>query len=236
MVGSVAVGVLLGLAVSPRAVSAPVAVGLTAAIVIALAVLIQPEAMAGKRPSFLVVRKGAFVAPADLGELLAVAAFTISAGAYYGYTIGHDMWHGQEIVAFFILTSAAALTPHWWQAARSGLLFVRPDGVLIRRRQEGSLFVPWEAGPSGVSASKRNDEIALLCRRPDLAHLVGKWADGPVILATADVRFLARVIDEYAAHPEHRAAIGTPAELDRLTRRTNARNAPGPDRGPARSR
>lgn len=79
-----------------------------------------------------------------------------------------------------------------------------------------SVEVPWEAlAPSQPARPNlRSKSLTLSYARPDLVRLRGLvWS-----LRTDTVHswFIADAIRYYLDHPEHRAAIGTPAEYDRL--------------------
>ncbi|MBB4751489.1 hypothetical protein [Actinoplanes lobatus] len=78
---------------------------------------------------------------------------------------------------------------------------LRPDGILDRRPVR-PVFMPWQSlGPGRPVVAGR---FQVLVGRRGLST----W--------NIDSTFLARVIQEYADHPEHRPAIGTEAELRRL--------------------
>ncbi|GAA2615537.1 hypothetical protein [Paractinoplanes durhamensis] len=215
MVGSLVVAVLLGVGVAGRSVFWPVAAGLLLAVVVVLLVLSLPAVQAGKLPRFLLVRRGMFVAPVEISEVLAAAVLVVAGAGGVAYLRGHGPYgphqNWQWLLAFVLLVGVT-----WRRALRSSGMAFRPDGVVVRSRH-GKIFIPWQADPLGRSASQLNNEIALLCRWPGLARMDGNWRDGPVVTATADVSFLARVIHEYAGSAGHRAAIGTPAELSRLS-------------------
>ncbi|MEV4280036.1 hypothetical protein [Actinoplanes xinjiangensis] len=100
---------------------------------------------------------------------------------------------------------------------RGAGVHLRPDGV-HDRRIAGSLFVPWEAldaeQPPTIS---RPMQVKLTYRRPALVQSRGLLRRMPEIAAwNVDSVFVARAIQEYVSHPEHRTAIGTEAELGRL--------------------
>jgi hypothetical protein len=109
------------------------------------------------------------------------------------------------------LTMVARLV---WRGAGVRL---RPDGVLDRRLA-GSLFVPWDALDAQVPPStSRTVGVNLTYRHPDLVKSRGALHRGREIAAwNVNSVFVARAIQEYASHPEHRTAIGTEAELVRL--------------------
>ncbi|MGC4896604.1 hypothetical protein [Micromonospora sp. DT31] len=80
-------------------------------------------------------------------------------------------------------------------------------------------MIPWEARPQ-VEAPSNDMRLTMrlpltvanptLMRRRGLVGRPALPADG------VEPRFLASVIDHYLAHPDHRAAIGTPDEYRRL--------------------
>lgn len=94
---------------------------------------------------------------------------------------------------------------------------LRSDGVLSRRLA-GSLFVPWEALDAQVPpATPRPFEVTLAYRHPELVRSRGIPHRRRELTAwNVNNVFLARAIQEYASHPEHRNSIGTEAELGRL--------------------
>lgn len=94
---------------------------------------------------------------------------------------------------------------------------LRSDGVLDQRLT-GSLFVPWEALDAQVPPTASDPfELTLTYRHPELVRSRGTLRRGRGITAwNVNNVFLARVIQEYVSHPEHRTAIGTEAELGRL--------------------
>jgi len=105
---------------------------------------------------------------------------------------------------------------------------LRPDG-LVDRRPARSLFVPWEsfAAITIPPPSSRRAVVTLAYNDPSLVRGAGRKV---ITAMNVDSRFLARAIQEYVNHPEHRSAIGTPAELQRLN--TAAADQPaGPGRG-----
>ncbi|MEU8079811.1 hypothetical protein AB0B31_30720 [Catellatospora citrea] len=126
---------------------------------------------------------------------------------YFGYLTG------MSIIAGDLLGLLAVVAP------MIGIAFV-PQFVLTPTRLElpwsGIPVMPWdqlmavEVVPVGRRASRRALRFTLSGpgRRPRTETLpLGRAQDGT---------FLARALQHYAAHPEHRAAIGTEAELRRL--------------------
>ena len=95
---------------------------------------------------------------------------------------------------------------------------LRPDGL----RQPGLigwLVVPWEAAPTvpDLPPAPNAVTVPLKYGRPDLVPRGGLGASRRR-LSTSEVEpwLLTEAIRHYVAHPEHRAAIGTAAEYDRL--------------------
>jgi hypothetical protein len=121
------------------------------------------------------------------------------------------------ILAVLIPVLLALLFVMAW---RSRGVRLRPDG-LLDRQPFGSLFVPWEAfdieHPVGPGA--RNSEIALSYQRPDLVRRRGVlvFSRRAVRIRNVDWTFFAWVIRHYVSYPGHRPAIGSEAELRRLT-------------------
>jgi hypothetical protein len=95
---------------------------------------------------------------------------------------------------------------------------LRPDG-LWQRGVTGWLVVPWEAAPTVASLppSPTATTVRLDYGRPELVRRRGIHLS-PHRLRTdsVDPRLLAAAIRYYGDRPEHRPAIGTRAEYDRL--------------------
>ncbi|MDI6105895.1 hypothetical protein QLQ12_45725 [Actinoplanes sp. NEAU-A12] len=134
-----------------------------------------------------------------------------------------------------LLHGVGAETGHWFPASLlvlwAGLLAacwraaLSPFGVrlsrdgLFDRRILGSVFVPWEAlaTPSSAVASDPY-QVTLFLTHPERVRWYGlrfgKASSLPAVGGNAD--FLARVIIEYANHPDFRPAIGSKGELARI--------------------
>ena len=87
----------------------------------------------------------------------------------------------------------------------------------------GTLTVPWEALRPGtpVRGDLSAPRVDLTVDRPDLVLRRGIVLTGrgvPLSYLRVNPWFLTDAIRHYATHPEHRAAIGTAAEHDRLVR------------------
>ncbi|GAA2610361.1 hypothetical protein GCM10010399_46570 [Dactylosporangium fulvum] len=108
-----------------------------------------------------------------------------------------------------LVLNATALVLMLHRMLRSGPLLLTADGIAI---DGGRTFVPWaalEAGP---------DSPQWTLARPELVRgrRIKAFQPGQVVPLEVSLWFLSLSIHSYLAHPEHRAAIGTPEELDRL--------------------
>lgn len=96
---------------------------------------------------------------------------------------------------------------------------LRPEGV-YQRDFAGSLTVPWEALAPGRPSRPgvRASTLALTYARPELVRRRGILVLGGRRLRIDNVHpwFIADAIRQYVDHPQHRAAIGEPAEYQRL--------------------
>ncbi|WP_433726261.1 hypothetical protein ACQP2Y_08940 [Actinoplanes sp. CA-051413] len=95
---------------------------------------------------------------------------------------------------------------------------LRPDG-LWQRGAMGSLVVPWEASPAVPALPPDPDAktVRLSYGRPDLVRRRGLHLYRNQLRPHAiDPRFLCAAIRYYNAHPQHRPAIGTQAEYERV--------------------
>lgn len=133
----------------------------------------------------------------------------------------HDIVDGEELsvvlgVPNIVLWTAVVLvqwrlTWGWWG------VHLGPDGV-HDRQVLGSLFIPWDALVPAYPALPSGRRIAFHLQRPELVRRRGIHPGGGSVQAgSVDAVFLARAINEYLNHPGHRPAIGTEAELRRLT-------------------
>ncbi len=119
------------------------------------------------------------------------------------------------------LASAAlvAVSAFWVAMAWRGIgVQLRPSG-LVNRLPFGTLLVPWEALSPAYPIARRPQarSLVLAYARPELVRRRGMPVSRRRV-ATPDVDplFLGRVIGHYVAYPQHRSAIGTEAEYDRL--------------------
>ncbi|WP_433389650.1 hypothetical protein [Micromonospora sp. KLBMP9576] len=104
---------------------------------------------------------------------------------------------------------------------RVSTVALTPDGIAAEGPLR-QLWVPWEAlDPAVAGASYRHSgQLRLPVRKWDLVRLRGIAPRRSAIVETAELDvtpgLLAGAVAHYAAHPEHRAAIGTPQEYARL--------------------
>ncbi|MEV4618177.1 hypothetical protein AB0J74_05575 [Asanoa sp. NPDC049573] len=199
-----------------------------------LAGVVVTVALVGWRPAgpaTFDVQADSFVAPTNRRRTIEVSALLvvlISATALGIDWIASD--GGAVDVALSALPAllAAALLLH--SLLIPPTVELRPEGLRIPGRLH-RVDVPWEAIRPGTpwAPRLRTQKLELLIgtgylvrppreRRPRL--------DVPIDVLDIHPWFLADAIRYYVAHPEHRAAIGRPAELERLSRRLRDGGAP----------
>ncbi|TDB71595.1 hypothetical protein [Micromonospora sp. KC723] len=102
-------------------------------------------------------------------------------------------------------------------AWRGTKLHLRPEGI-EERSTVRSLFVPWDAvDPARMKRpSLRGQQLTLPYAQPRLVHRRGLGSKKRLTIDTVHPWFIADVTRHYAEHPEHRAAIGTTTEYQRL--------------------
>jgi hypothetical protein len=194
------------------------------------------------RPAAFIMRAAppAFIPPARPGTLFSALAALTWAGwgigsALHSVRIDHHWPLSVYVVALYPVVMVLVVHQAWHGYDVS----VRPDG-LYDRRGLGTLVVPWDAEPAARlgrrpdgppaelvfppgaypaehAKSNRPETLRLEYRRPELVRRRG------LVLRTTrlftddlDAQFLANVIGFYAAHPEHRAGIGTEGGHRRL--------------------
>ncbi|MBV1848647.1 hypothetical protein [Catellatospora tritici] len=127
-----------------------------------------------------------------------------------GSRLGADSFENAQgaVVVLLCLTGAAM----WlWRGPRVTLT---PQGLHIRTLR--TRRIPWtelRTGGPGVPTPNQR-QLWLDLSRPGGAD---RWVALTLMPLYVDSAFLARAIRHYAEHPAHRAAIGDPAELARLT-------------------
>ncbi|WP_034594863.1 hypothetical protein [Hamadaea tsunoensis] len=101
---------------------------------------------------------------------------------------------------------------------RTPVLRLDPTGFTVWERVRRSRHVPWElVTPGHPHGRARRGRLAVRLNLPPLG--IGGYAvteDVPVGLLHVRPGVVAVAIRHYGEHPEHRTAIGTPAELARL--------------------
>lgn len=187
--------------------------------------LITLSALAARRyrPATMTVRSAppAFATETNLPAVFLAAAFMIMVGCLVVEDIT-DIVDGEELWAMNVVTAGLwtlVVGLHLYGALGTFGVRLSPAGFHDRQLL-GSLFVPWEAFAPGYPAVPvRSNALTLYYERPDLVRRRGLWAG---LQTGTDAAFLAQAIHQYVAHPEHRQAIGTEAELRRLTARIAA--------------
>ena len=190
--------------------AAGLAAGITAALgdfrpVSAFVLVFLPLHWVGlyrRRPAF-VADGAAFTAPFSRLSFLALAGLL---GCLVG-TSGHvdRPW---EVAVYLAVTAVVAL-PILALAWQPPAVVLTPGGLLRRRLLAGTRFTHWEDLDAAVLVWR--GETALTLTVNGVREKV--W---PSRLET-DSRFLAEAIEYYRVQPNLRAAIGTPAEHQRLT-------------------
>ncbi|MET8152530.1 hypothetical protein ACIBSW_20415 [Actinoplanes sp. NPDC049668] len=194
-----------------------------AAWAVLMAVLLTLAMVAASRyhPATLVARprEQAFAAGPHPAPVF-FAACVLCQGGFMVADSVHDLMAGDDLWAL-----SAALVALWAVAVLLQFrlawgwpgVHLRPDGVHDRQAL-GSLFIPWDALVPAYPAMPSGRRIAFHFQRPDLVRRRGMHPGGGSAQAgSVDAVFLARAINEYLQHPEYRPAIGTEAELRRLT-------------------
>ncbi len=186
----------------------------------ALSLLLGVIALARDRPKALVVepRMPAFSAPPHPFYLfMALASLLITTGSLG--TVIRDRAQ-ESIVPDQLVEVSWAIVPLLWIALawRGTRVQLRPDG-LWQRGITGWLIIPWDASPTvpALPPSPTARTVRLKYGRPELVRRHGLHVYGHR-LHTEDIdpRFLCTAIRYYIAHPEHRSAIGTHDEYERV--------------------
>lgn len=180
--------------------------------------LLAPLALFRYHPATLALLPGRqdFATAPNPYLVLTAAAYTFIAAGMVIDSVVDILTDGRDWVFDLVpIVTWLPLTAFFWYLAlgRFGLR-LRPDGI-HDRQPFGSLFVPWEA--LAAAEPHGRTQLTLHCRQP---HLVRRRGLRPLTTKTpsgSDAGYLARVIHEYVTHADHRPAIGTPAELTRLT-------------------
>lgn len=128
----------------------------------------------------------------------------------------HLAGEGLFMVLPFLLLVAVGL--HFAAGWRGVAVELRPEGV-YQRDFTGSLSVPWEALAPGRPSrpALRAATLVLTYTQPDLVRRRGILPLGRRLrIDSIHPWLIADTIRYYVDHPQHRAAIGEPAEYQRL--------------------
>ncbi len=124
--------------------------------------------------------------------------------------------HPSMVLPLLLLVGVGVHVAGGWRGVSVEL---RPDGI-CQRDFTGSLMVPWEALAPGRPSQPavRASTMALTYAQPDLVRRRGILPHGRRRLRIDNIHpwFIADTIRHYVDHPQHRAAIGEPAEYQRL--------------------
>ncbi|MFU8855177.1 hypothetical protein ACNAW0_30085 [Micromonospora sp. SL1-18] len=175
-------------------------------------------ALGRSRPAALLVKPEvrAFATEPGASQILIAVMLTFSASQLLGLPLGEVVGGLFMVLPFLLLVAIGMQVAAGWRGVS---LELRPDGV-CQRDVTGSLMVPWEALAPGspsrpaVGAST----LALTYTQPDLVRRCGILPLGRRRLRIDNIHpwFLADTIRHYVDHPQHRPAIGEPAEYQRL--------------------
>ncbi|MFG2053417.1 hypothetical protein ACGFI9_05220 [Micromonospora sp. NPDC048930] len=182
-----------------------------------LAMLLAVLASRRPRPAALLVKPEvrAFATEPSAFQICMAVGLTFFSSLFLG--TGHLAGMGLINVLPFLLLVAVGL--HLAGGWRGVAVELRPDGV-CQRDFAGSLTVPWEALAPGRPArpAVNASALALTYARPDLVRRRGILVLGRRQLRIDNVHpwFIADTIRHYVDHRQHRAAIGEPAEYQRL--------------------
>ena len=194
-------------------------------------------------PASFTIRDDTFVAPTNQRRTIEIAALILVLTSQAALAVERHGWFDTILSVLLGLVAAALLVRSYLVPTTVEL---RAEGLRIPGRLH-RIDVPWESIRPGTpwAPRLRTQRLELLItttylvrppaeRRPRL--------DVPIDVLDIHPWFLADAIRYYVAHPEHRASIGRPAELERLSRRLRDGGAPpalpaGPsaalDTGPA---
>jgi hypothetical protein len=171
---------------------------------------------------------------ASPARVLSAAGFLNLAGLLGAQEAGNivareELWQFDVFLVVFLAAAAALLIYVAWGSAAVRL---RPDGV-YDRQPLGSRLIPWDAFDRGYPAVPvKTTRLALYYQRPELVRRRGVYPGTQFLTTATDANYLALAIDHYVTHPEHRPAIGTPADFQRLN--TSLAGAAGSGVNPTR--
>lgn len=170
------------------------------------------------RPAALLVKPEvrAFATEPSASQISMAVGFTFMAPQLLGNGYLGEFVGGLFMVLPFLLLASIGIqvAGNW----RGIYVELRPDGV-CQRDFTGSLMVPWEAlAPGSPSRPAVNAvTLALTYAQPELVRRRGILPLGRRLrIDNVHPWFIADTIRHYVDHPQHRAAIGEPAEYQRL--------------------
>lgn len=183
-------------------------------------------------PAVFDVRDGAFVAPPAHLQVAAQASAGIALPLFILSSSLRDLVEGEDslftgiAILLIVLVSLSLLLWVPWVLTSfrdRPRVELGPDGLGLFDVNT-TYVVPWQAiavGPTPRVSRWTPNRIRLsrpdLVRRGGVARLWRKSETPPVPqLVAVNPVFLADAVNHYLLHPEHRAAIGTPAEYERL--------------------
>lgn len=179
------------------------------------------------QPAALLVKPEvrAFATEPSASQISMAAGLTFLASLILGTR--HPAGEGLFMVLPFLLLVGVGL--HLAAGWRGVAVELRPDGV-YQRDFTGSLTVPWEALAPGRPSrpAVKAATLALTYAQPDLVRRRGILPLGRRLrVDNVHPWFIADTIRYYVDHPQHRAAIGEPAEYQRLWHALTAPPASG---------
>ncbi|GAB1692582.1 hypothetical protein KRM28CT15_43850 [Krasilnikovia sp. M28-CT-15] len=192
----------------------------TLAVLVLGTLALATVVLALPRPRAFEVRSQvpAFSTPSSPAAVFLMLAMLIMAMELTG-TVIRDLDTTETFVDRLLPLGAVVLTVQLAVGVWRGQgIELRPDG-LRDREWAGTLIVPWDALPV-VPLPRPTDPRGTLpvgYARPELVRRHGLVTSRRRLYTdNIDQRFVARVIRYYTTHPEHRSAIGTRVEYDRL--------------------
>ncbi|MGW0216674.1 hypothetical protein ACWDXH_20010 [Micromonospora chokoriensis] len=188
---------------------------------LSLVALVLAVVVMGVRPAAFVVQPQtpAFVAPGPAWTVFFALGYLGPASPHVDGLLraaGHGSLSTYDVVLAVLWVGLTVLVVTW--AWRGHGVRLHPFGV----RQTwalGSTTVPWEAvlAPQTPSAADRRSWLRMRITEPQRVRRRGIPPRRGVLRAdNVDSGFLAAVIRHYVDHPEHRAAIGSHTEYERL--------------------
>ena len=194
-----------------------------ASVLVLLFLTLSLVAAVRYHPAVLSVRPEmpAFVTAVNLAPVFSAAAFILLAGGLVAGDV-MDIVNGEEIWVLDVVTAGLwvfVVALHLYVALGPFGVHLRPEG-LYDRQPFGSLFVPWDSfAPDYPAVPVKNSQAALYFQRPEPIRRRGLRPSAESLATGTDAAYLAAAIHHYVSCPERRSAIGTEAELRRLTAR-----------------